>query len=651
MSTFLPYVVIGLTSGAIYGLAGVGLVLTYRTSGIFNFAHGALATAGAYLFFELWVKHGMPWPLALLVCVAGLGVLFGTLLELLARRLTNVPPAIAVVATIGPLLVVVATTTQRYGAASFQLPSFLPTGSFRVLSVYVGYNQLIVFLVGVVVSAALAVLLTRTRLGIAMRGVVDDSELMELTGFGSTTVRRAAWIIGGTVAVLSGVLLAPSIGVNPIGLTFLVVQAFGAAAIGRFRSLPYTFAGGLIIGIFASIGTKYAGDFPTFDKFPNAVPFLALFGVLVIVGKRGLPTEAFVRRPRLDSFTALPTALRLGAVVPAMAVVLLLPTLVGPRLPVFINAAGFFIMFLSLGLLVKIAGQVSLCQASLVAVGAVAFSRLTVNAHLPWLLALIGAGLITLPVGALVAIPAIRLSGIYLALATFAFQLLMENLLYRTPIMFGNNETRLAPRPHLPGIGVASQRQYFFIAVALMVVVALVVGVLLRSRLGRLLGALADSPLALSTFGTSTTTTLVLLFAVSAFFAGIAGAVIAVGTGTAGAGGLSSLQSLLWIAVISITGARLVSSSLLAALLLTVLPSYLPGSSANYQTIGFGVLAVAAALLSASEYDWVARVKEDVRSSTRLQERTRRSARVAPARRRVARDRTSRATRRAEALT
>ncbi|GAA0602680.1 hypothetical protein GCM10009547_00100 [Sporichthya brevicatena] len=627
MNEYLPFIVIGIVSGSVYGLAGVGLVLTYRTSGVFNFAHGAMATAGAYLFYELQVRNDIPWPIAMVICVVGLGAALGVLLELLARRLTRAPVAVVVVATIGPLLIIQAIATIRYGAATFTTEDFLPTNTFH-LAVDIGYDQLIITCVGVAVSAGLAVLLTRTRLGIAMRGVVDDPELIEMTGFDAAQVRRLAWMIGGGVAVLSGVLIAPTFGLDPIRLTALVVQAFGAAAIGRFRNLPWTFAGGLIIGVLAALGQKYAASHPQFQGLPSSVPFIVLFGVLLIVGRRGLPTAPLVRRPQLERFTAPPKGVSVTAGAAALAVVIVLPDLVGTKLPVYINAVGFTIMFLSLGLLVKVAGQVSLCHAAFVAVGAVAFSRLSVDAGLPWFLALLGAGLITLPIGVILALPAIRLSGIYLALATFGFGVLLENLVYRSSWMFGVNARRDAPRPDLPGVGVADDRQYFYVAVGVLLACIAGIVVLQRSRLGRLLRALADSPLALSTYGTGTTTTLVLLFAISAFFAGVAGAVIATGAQAAGAGGLGSLQSLLWVAVLAITGNQLIRSSVLAAGLLTVMPSYLPDDSGNYQTAAFGALAIVAALVAASQIDLVERIKASLTEPARRAGSNRRTVRT-----------------------
>jgi len=299
----------------------------------------------------------------------------------------------------------------------------------------------------------------------------------------------------------------------------------------------------------------------------------------------------------------------------------------GARLPVYTSAAAYVIVFLSLGFLVKTAGQVSLCHAALVAVGAVAFSRLAA-AGVPWPVALLCAGLVTVPVGALVSLPAIRLSGVYLALATFAFGLLMENLVYRTFLMFGSEGHRLAPRPDLPGLALSSDRGYYFLAVAIAGAVAVAIGLLQRSRLGRLLAALADSPTALVSFGASATTLLVLVFCCSAFFAGVAGGVLAAGNHAAGPAGLGSLQSLLWIAVLAISGNRLTSSAIVAAVLLAVVPSYLPEGWQNFQPVAFGVVAVVAALLAAKETDWVAAVKADLSRSPRRHSRSPGRARV-----------------------
>ncbi|HMC79092.1 MAG TPA: branched-chain amino acid ABC transporter permease/ATP-binding protein, partial [Acidimicrobiia bacterium] len=489
MNSLLPFIVVGLATGAVYGLAGVGLVLTYRTSGVFNFAHGAVASAGAYLFYELHNKHGVPWPLSVAVCVLLLGPAMGVALELIGRRLAGTTAALRVVATVGLLLMLLGLATIVYGPAVITLPQFLPTKTFKVTGVNVGWDQVILVMVGVVASAGLTLILRRTRLGMAMRGVVDDPALLELTGLNATGVRRSAWIIGSMVASASGILLAPVLGLDPLLLTLLVVQAFGAAAVGRFRNVGMTFVGGLAVGIAAAVSQRYATNFPSLLGFPPSVPFFVLFAILIASKKGSLFEVGEVRRQATGHLTPIPAAWRRMALLAFACAVALIPFVVGAKLQVWISGAAYVVIFLSLGLLVKTAGQVSLCHAAFVAVGAATFSHLRVDAHLPWPVALLGAALLAVPVGAVVAIPAIRLSGVYLALATFGFGILLERMVYRTFLLFGSEGNLLAPRP-----GGVSDKVYFFVAVGVAALAAVLVRRIQHGRLGRLLEAVADSP-------------------------------------------------------------------------------------------------------------------------------------------------------------
>ena len=178
------------------------------------------------------------------------------------------------------------------------------------------------------------------------------------------------------------------------------------------------------------------------------------------------------------------------------------------------------ILLLSLGLLVKTSGQVSLCQATFGAIGAVAFSQLTVGAGIPWFAALLFAGLIVVPVGAFLAIPAIRLPGLFLALATFGFGIFVQQMLYSTSWMFTVLQSgRAVPRP---SIG-STDTGYYYVVLVILVVTALIMVAIHQARLGRLLRGLSDSPLAVATMGLSTNTTRVIVFCISAFFAAISG--------------------------------------------------------------------------------------------------------------------------------
>lgn len=620
MSEYLPFVVAGLTTGSLYGLLATGLVVTYRTSGLFNFAHGAVGAVGAYVFYTLNNTHGLPWPIAALLCVGVLGPIGGTLLELLSRRLRDVSPAMTVVGTVGLLLLISNVLTLLYGASTLAAPPFLPVGTVSIAGTFVGTDQLTTFVVASLSAIALAVFLRTTPLGLAMRGVVDDARLAGLVGVDAVRVRRTAWMIGSSFAVATGVLIAPVVGLNAYILALLVVQAFGAAAIGRFDSLPLSFVGGLAIGVLAALSTKFIGQAPSLAGIPSSIPFLVLFIALLVTPRRRLPDRVTSRRARRAPLETR-ASVRLVAVGAAGFVLLALPMLVGTRLPVYTSALILVIVFLSLGMLVWTSGQVSLCHAVFVAIGASTASHL-LSAGVPWGLAVTGAAVAAVPAGVLVALPAIRLSGIYLALATLGFGVLAQSLLYSNPIMFGSDGNALVPRPGV--FGLDSDRGYFYLVLAITAVVASSVLRLERSRLGRLLRGLADSPLALATHGAQINTIRVAIFCISAFIAGLAGALSGALSVSVSAQGFQPLTSLTWLAVIAIAGARVgVAPAVIGALALAVLPVYLASVRAEY----FGMLFGALAMFVAARADG----RPSVAVSGAVAERTAERARTSPA--------------------
>jgi len=603
---YLPFIVVGVTAGSLYGLAGMGLVLAYKTSGIFNFAHGAIAAAGAFAFYELHATLGWPWPVALIVALGVGSLVFGLGMERVARAVSGARAATTIVATVGILLFLQGGLTLLFGSQTRDFPQFLPTETFKLSSVHVQYAQVIVAVIGVGLAVALYAFFRFSRLGSSMRAVVDSPSLVSLTGTSPVQVRLIAWIIGCGLALLSGILIAPTLGLDASLLTLLIVQAFAACAIGRFSSLPLTYAGGVIVGVLAALATKLVASTPSLNGLPSSVPFLVLFAVLVLRPPKVMARIGDVRRS-VRRVATVPSQVPIAAVAVGLLALCIVPFVVGSRLPVYTNLLAFSLIFLSLGLLVSTSGQISLCHAALAALGATTFSHLTHGAGMPWLLALLLAGLATVPLGAIVAIPAIRLSGIYLALATFGFGILMERVVYPTALMFGGRGFRLAPRPELGFVDGRTDKGFYFVTLAVVIVACVAVFVLIRGRLGRMLRALSDSPTALVTHGLSVNVTRVLVFCLSAALAGIAGALLISFPGQASGVGFASFQSLLWVAVIAIVGRRVLPAAFAASALLVLIPAYLPDSLLQYQTFAFGALAVAVAVLG--QTDWRARVR------------------------------------------
>ena len=598
----LPFIIAGLTTGSVYSIAGVGLVLTYKTSGIFNFAYGAFATVSAFLFYSLNVQLGWPWPLAAFVCVFVVGPLMGLGMERVAKAVAFSGLVIRVVATVGILVAVQATINLLYGEESTRtVPQFLPDQSFYLGDTLVTLSNIIIVLFGLGSTTALFLYFRYARTGVAMRAVVDDPDLLDLSGTSPTAVRRYAWVIGSCFAAVAGLFFAPLLQLDSTALTLLVVYAFGAAAIGRFSSLPMTYVGGLVIGVAAALAAKY---FTTglLANIPAALPFLILFAVLLFArrSRQGAPSTL---RPLQRSNWETPSSIQVGGGLLALVALCFVPAFADYRLTDWTMFLTWVILFLSLGLLVRTSGQVSLCHVAFMAVGAAAFGHFTADAGMPWFFALAACGLVTIPIGALLAIPAIRLTGLYLALATLGFGIVLAFMFYTQPYMFGFSGLGLImPRPDLPGVGIAGDTAYYYVVLTITVVVTLGLVALHRGRLGRLLRALGDSPRGLATCGTSVNVTRVLVFCISAFLAAIAGALGGVAQGFVSGSSYPPLLSLTLLAILVIQPGGIPWYALIGGAGWALVPSYFPSTETGYYLeIFFGVFAVVFAMIPESK--------------------------------------------------
>jgi ABC-type branched-subunit amino acid transport system permease subunit len=247
-----------------------------------------------------------------------------------------------------------------------------------------------------------------------------------------------------------------------------------------------------------------------------------------------------------------------------------------------------------------------------VALGATTLSHLT-GAGVPWAVALVFSGLLLVPVGAMVAVPAMRLSGgLYLALATFGFALLMQLVIYPSSWMFGFSLSAKASRPQLGPLD-ASDTALYFVVLAVVVISVVAIVAICRTRLGRLLRAMSETPTMLATHGLGVNMTRLIVFSISAFFAGIAGALQVTQFHTVNSLSYGPLQSLLFVAVLAIFGTRLLRGSILAAMAMTVLPRYaldVPAlaflNDVDRQMLVFGSSAIVAAVVVAKRSDMAA---------------------------------------------
>ena len=600
MHDYLPLLISGIANGSLVAIAAMGLVLSYKASGIFNFAHGAIGAVAAGVFYQLYALNDLPWPVALVATLVLVGLFFGFLMERVAAYVASASTAMKIVSTLGIMISLTSLFNLRYGGLTKPFPSFLPQETFRLGGVNIAYEQVIAVLVGLALAVAMTVFFRRTILGRGMRAIVDDPQLVALLGLNPGTVRRWAWVIGTTFAAIAGVFIAPSIGLDGTTLTLLVVEGFGAAAIGRFSSLPLTYVGAVLIQVAVAMSTKVASDHPTLQSLPSALPFAVLF-LVVLLSPRGWLVEIGASlQQRVVTVPRQNWKIGLAKLVPVVVFIALVPQLFETHLLAWTKGMIFVLLMMSLSLLVRLSNQISLCQMTFAAVGATASYHL-VEKGVPWTLALVCAGLVAIPIGAFVAIPAVRLSGVYLALATLSFGLFVQTALYESPAMFGDDPLPLITmRPSFA----ESDQAYFYLIPVVGACGFLLVRLIERARLGQLLRAKADSPIALESLGVNTSLLPLAAFCAAAFLAGVAGALVGPSVGVVSKNDFSTIPTSLLLVALLVLGARdqrigTLGAALGGAIGLIVVPDYITSYNVlQALNLFFGVAAVEAAVAS-----------------------------------------------------
>lgn len=605
MDTFLVYLIIGIVTGALYSIAAAGLVLTYATSRVFNVAHGAIGMVMAYLMYTLWVQQGLPEWLALVICVLVVAPAVGVFLDWAVMRwLERASVAQRLVVTLTLLILCQGLASLIWGRGeniTEVMPSIFSSSTFSPISgLNVTYDQLADVIVAAVVAGGLWLLLKRTRIGTMMRGVVDDRDLTQLNGLNPRMVTSLSWAIGTALAALAAILLAPGVSMDITTLSLLVVSAYGAAIVGGLTSLPWAFVGAMILGIGSSFMVGYLPPTNLFQNVTDAAPFILLFIVLSLRRPRYGEQEriASFREPRPPRLWKMIAMIVAGVVL----VILAVPHMSSVYQLVVGNGIIYAGILLSLILVTGMAGQVSLAQFSFLGFGDVLLSHLTTGAHLPYWAALIVATVSTGLLGAIVALPALRLRGLYLALSTLAFALLMDNVFFASSAIFPQQGAGIPDPP--PSIFGLTARSYTSVAAVAVVFVGLcAVGILvLRQRhFGRALAALRDAPAAASALGLNVVRTKLIVLALASGMAGLMGCLY----GSLFQQALSSqfvyLNSLTALLILSIYGVTSVSGAFVGAGFFSIFYLMIPNWITNQnivsaiQPLGIGLAVFALA--------------------------------------------------------
>jgi branched-chain amino acid transport system permease protein len=555
--------IVGISLGSIYAIAASGIVVTYTTSGIFNFAQGAIGMFMAFVYWQLRVSWHLPAPIAIILAVLVIAPLIGALIErVLMRHLVDSTLVVQLVVTVGLMLFFMGLTVLLWDPAEGRsINFFFGTEGFQIGDTFVLWHRFITIMVAIGIALFLRLLLYRSRIGVTMRAVVDNRTLAGLHGARPTHASMLAWALGSSMAAISGILLVPELGLQVEALTFLIINAFAAAIVGRLKSLPLTYVGAMALGLLISFQQSFLDFSGRWSTASFAIPTIFLFVALLALPQarielRKPPPPSKILQPRVSKVWE--TALGMAVL---WVVVFFFTRNMGTvnlnRVTLAIVTA---MLMLSLVPLTGWAGQVSFAQITFAGVGAFAMFEWAGSGS-PW--GLLFAALLAVPFGVLVALPALRLQGLYLALATIAFAFMAEKLFFDQPEIFGAGAGNEIRRLELFGHAFTDQREFLLLCTAFFGIMAVGVIALRRSAYGRRLVALRDSEAASATLGVNIMTLKLSVFGLSAAMAGFAGAMLGMQRGTAGTQDFTMLLGLPIVVLVVVGGVATVAGALI----------------------------------------------------------------------------------------
>lgn len=549
---------LGLIYGLIAGLNSLGIVLIYRTTRILNLAQTSLGTAGAILFFELQTETPVPFPVNLLLgtlLAAALGLTFDFVF---GRRFANAPRLVLTLFTIFAAEAIATLSSQAVATLPFLPPfesrgltnlqpnivqQYLPFAGWHFtiggLGFQFGFPHLFALAASLASLAALWAFLYRSRWGVALRAMAGNPERAALLGISVGGLGTIAWVISGTLSgislTLDGMVRAPQ-ATATVFATDVLIAALAAAVIARMESL----VGAMVAAIGLSVLTETISyQLPSQVPLVSVVVFAAI--LLGLLRHRRLTARSETGaaaqweltqevRPVPKELSALPIVRILRIALPVLVVLAAIayPLVVSPQLTSVGGAVLIFaIAGVSMVMLTGWAGQASAGQFALVAVGAVVAAAIATKLGLTFWLAVPIATVITAGVAVLIGLPALRIQGLFLLVATLAFAQMVRNVLFDTTYFGWLLPTQDIRRPSLFLIDFDNERNMYYLVLAALVLTIVVVVNLRRSRFGRLVIAVRENDANAASAGVNPVRMRILAFAAAGAVAGFAGAIFA----------------------------------------------------------------------------------------------------------------------------
>ncbi|MGH9028266.1 MAG: ABC transporter permease [Acidimicrobiales bacterium] len=641
MSNFLNYAIPGVPTGCEYALLAVGLVLTFRATGVFNLAFGAQAFVGAFAYDLLNRYSNWPQWAALIVAVLMISPALGLMMDrFLYRHIPAASVTVKLVCSLALLVAIPVLIPIIFGAQTRDKIAFLWLSPnivyFHLYHTPLNGTAISTTLIAVAVVLALVVFFRWSSFGLQMRAVVESRRMAQLEGVNSAGVAALAWALSSGLAGLAGVLMLPqSQTLDPtstLSFTVLLVAGLAAAALASFRSIPLALLWSIAFGVAQNllVWLLPSGSVLQQNVAPS-LPFVVLVAVLLLNPRlRGLeqgtdplasveppppPPSIQIRDRRLD----LPMKWAWRALLAAF-IISTLSWVPDAWVYTFSIGAVYSIIFLSVTLITGMAGQLSLCQATFAGIGGFTAGQLAMHFGLPVLLGALVGGVIAAGVGMIISLPALRLSGLPLSLVTLAFALFADTVLFQFSWSGNGDSGVVAPRPSFGSwqlsVGLPGDRYFLMLGIVILALFMLAVAMVQKGTTGRFLSAMRGSPTAASMLGINLTRSKVTVFALSAGIAGVGGALYVSAQSTAGASDFNTVYSLAFVLAVITTGTTTVEGAVQAGMglaLLAQILNYLPSrvNGIQFVLIAFGALQYAQHPEGVLEYQktrWMNRV-------------------------------------------
>jgi ABC-type branched-subunit amino acid transport system ATPase component/ABC-type branched-subunit amino acid transport system permease subunit len=566
---------LGLGNGGTYAALGLALVLTYRSSGVINFATGAQALYAGYTYaflrqgklfliipglpttVDIGHEFGMPGALVLTLIISAL---LGALLYVsVFRPLRNAPPLGKAVASLGVLVVMQGLMSNRMGTTPVSVEAIYPSERWTWQDMTLLSDRVYLAVTVLAMTFVITALYRWTRFGLDTRATAESETGAYVSGISPDRIALLNWMLAGAVAGAAGILIAPLAPVVPNTYTLFVVPALAAAIVGRFQYLVPTVIAGIAIGMIQAWLVYLSGKYSWMPAsgVGEIVPLVVMLVALLVTG-RAVPERGTLlrthlgRAPRPRSYTV---PIICGFAIGAVA----LFVTEGTARAHVIGTLIFAILALSLVVVTGYAGQVSLAQLALAGAGAFMLSYLSVDWGVPFPIAPLLAALAAAVVGVVVGLPALRLRGLTLGVVTLALAFGLEAIWFRNTDLvnsFGNTveNPKLFGLDLGVGVGEAFPRLEFgFMCLIVAVVVAFGVARLRTSSLGSAMLAVRANERSAAGIGINVTFVKVISFAIASFIAGIAGSLLAYRQGI-----------ITWESFAAIAGLALLSTAYLA---------------------------------------------------------------------------------------